>query len=771
MTKNKKLAWTILFMVFLVFLLGFFSSNKTILGNHSFSKVFYDKNGIILRITLSNDEKYRIYTPLDDISEVFQDAVLTYEDKYFYYHPGFNPVSLVQAFYKSYISKESYVGASTITMQLARKLYDIDSRTISGKIWQIINAIKLEIFYSKDEILEAYLNLTPYGYNIEGIGAASMIYFKKHPRDLAMIRALNLITIPQNPNKRVVKNDKNEHAKLHVFKQLVEKYPQYKDKENLVKIALKLKRHLHLYAPHFTDHLDLKYLYKKNFHTTLDLKKQLLLENITKSYIKRHQELGVNNAAILLLNWKNMEIESYIGSKNYFDNSISGQVNGVESKRSPGSSFKPFIYALALQEGIIHPMSLMKDSPVRYSSYSPSNFDKIFVGPILAKDALIYSRNVPAVNLMLQLQQKSFHDLLQEAQISNLKSEEYYGLALALGAFEVSMSESAKLYAMLRNYGKMQDIKYLKDDESKSKQSISKEAAFLTLDILSKNPRPSKINQAFITKLPNYESYWKTGTSYAFKDAWSVGVFGPYVLAVWVGNFDATGNNAFVGRKIAAPLFFEIADNLAKRQDDFSGDYMGSSNLNLTKVDLCQDTGDLPGAFCPNLVESWFIPGVSTIKTSSIYRKVFIDKKTGLRACYHDPKTTYSKIYEFWDSDIKEMFESAGIYKKSPPEFMPECSLVETSTFGKSPQIFLPVSKVLYVIDKDSGEDKIPLKANVDHDVKKVFWFIDNQFVGSSDGSQTIYWQNPRSGNFSVQVVDELGRSSTREISVVLKPN
>lgn len=770
MTKSKKLILIMLLLLILVILpFDLALSNKPILAHYSFSKVFYDKHDRVLRITLSNDEKYRIYTPLNQISDVFKDAVLTYEDKYFYHHIGVNPVSLVQAFYQSYITKKSHVGASTITMQLARKLYDIDSRHIRGKMWQIIQAIKLECLYSKDQILEAYLNITPYGYNIEGVGGASIIYFKKKPKDLGMIRTLNLITIPQNPNKRTVQNDKNEQVKQYVFQQLLKKYPQYKDKENLVKIALKLERHLDFYAPHFTDYLDQKYRYRQQFQTTLDLHKQLLLEDITRSYVTRHESLGVNNAAALLLNWQNMEIEAYVGSKDYFDDSIHGQVNGVEAMRSPGSSFKPFIYALALQEGIIHPMSLLKDSPVRYSSYSPSNFDKKFVGPILAKDALIYSRNVPAVNVMLQLQEKSFYQLLQEAKVKHLKSEEYYGLALALGAFEVSMVTSAKLYAMLRNYGQLQDVKYLQDESSKKMSVISKEAAFLTLDILRQNPRPSDINQAFLQQEPNYVTYWKTGTSYAFKDAWSVGVFGPYVLAVWVGNFDAVGNNAFVGRKIAAPLFFEIADNLAKRQDNFAGYYMNSHGLNVTQVDICQDTGDLPGVFCPHLVKSWFILGVSTIKTSNVYRKVFIDKKTGLRACYDDPKTTDSVIYEFWDSDIKEMFENAGIYKKSPPPFMPQCSLVETSTFGKAPQIFLPVSNVLYVIDQNMQDNHIPLKALVDNDAKKLFWFVDNKLIGTSTSDETIYWQNPTSGNATIKVVDEIGRSTTREITIVVK--
>lgn len=768
---NRKTSVIALCFATLVFALYFsaLDNKKNLLSDYSFSKVFYDKQDKILRITLAHDDKYRIFTPLNEIATIFQDSVLLYEDKYFYYHPGFNPISLAQAFYSTYYKKGTTIGASTITMQLARLLKQINSRTISGKLQQIVEAVKLELLYSKAEILEAYLNLVPYGYNIEGIGAASLIYFKKQPHDLGIVRSLNLITIPQNPNKRTEHSTKNTWVKSLVFKQLVKKYPQYKDKESLIKIPLEIKKKLNFYAPHYTDYLNQREPYKNNYHTNLDLEKQQLLENIVTSYIKTHEHKGLNNTAALLLNWQNMEIESYIGSGDYFNDNINGQVNAIEARRSPGSSFKPFIYALAMQEGIIHPMTLLKDSPIRYSDYAPDNFDKKFFGPVLARDALIYSRNVPAVSLIMTLQKESFFEFLQDAHIKNLKSEEYYGTALALGAFEISMRESARLYAMLRNQGTMQSIKDFQDDTIESKKLLSPESAFLTLDILKDNPRVSNINNDLVDIKQKYHTAWKTGTSYAFKDAWSVGVFGPYVLVIWVGNFDGVGNNAFVGREAAAPLFFDIADNLMQREENPDQYQLSPNGLNLTKAEICETTGDLPGIYCPDLSYKWFIPGISPIKTSTIYRNIFIDNKTGLRACYNDPDTTHTVIYEFWDSDLRELFEKAGIYKRSPPPFLPECSLIDTSSLGKSPKIFLPVSNLVYVIREDSEQKTIPLKAIVDNDAKKLFWFANNSFIGTSLNNETTYWNNPKSGTYTIRAVDEMGRTAAREINVISK--
>jgi penicillin-binding protein 1C len=721
-------------------------------------------------MTISTDDKYRLFTPLNEISEEFIDSVLLYEDRYFYYHLGFNPFSLTKAFWESYVLKNRKIGASTITMQLARILYDIDSRSVKGKLYQIVKATGLELMYSKEDILEAYLNLVPYGYNIEGIGAASSIYFNKKPSDLDLITSLNMVAIPQNPNKRVLKDKKHKAMKIKLLKKLAKKYHEYKDKESLVSAELKIEKKISFNAPHFTDFLMKEYRYKNKFHTTLDLDKQFLVEDILERYIDKNKHKGIVNASSLLINWKTMNVEAYVGSASYFNDQIEGQVNAITSRRSPGSSFKTFIYGLAAEQGIIHPMTLLKDSPVRYSNYAPDNFDNKFMGPVFAKDALIYSRNVPAVNLTRELNERSFYDFLKDAKIKSLREEGHYGVALALGAFEASLEEVAKLYAMLRNYGVVKKISYLKEEDRQEEdyKIMTPEGAFIALDMLKENPRPSKINKRILKLNENYEIYWKTGTSHAFRDAWSSGVFGPYVLVVWVGNFNSVGNNAFVGRGAAAPLFFDIVDILGKREKNLSDYPLEPGLFNLTKVDVCEITGDLPNAFCPKVTESWFIPGVSPIKISNIHRKVFIDIETGLRACDNNQSATQGEVYEFWPSDIRSLFESAGIYKKTPPQFMPECSLVDMISRGISPKIFFPVSNILYVIKQDSGGGGIPLKAVVDNDVNKVFWFIDDSFVGESQSNETIYWEKPESGNFIVKVVDERGRVNSTLLKVIV---
>ena len=330
-----------------------------------------------------------------------------------------------------------------------------------GKVHQIARAIQLSRHYSKQEILEVYLNLAPYGRNIEGIAAASLIYFNKKPSHLSLPEALTLAVIPQNPNKRNPTTSSGyQHllqARQNLFQRWLEDHPSDVSKETFFSMPLKVRppENLPFLAPHFVNHI------KQNMsrwdhgyvNTTLDSVQQQSLEKGISHYVSSKAASGINNAAALLLNYETMKIKAMVGSADFYNDDLQGQVNGTVAKRSPGSTLKPFVYALAMDEGLIHPMTLMKDSPKRFGGFSPENYDKQFLGPISARDALIQSRNVPAVNLQSQLTHQSFYDFLMDAGITGLKDEAFYGLALALGGGEVSMLELASLYAMLANKG------------------------------------------------------------------------------------------------------------------------------------------------------------------------------------------------------------------------------------------------------------------------------------------------------------------------------
>src|SRR5207249_1599221 len=273
---------------------------------------------------------------------------------------------------------------------------------------------------------------------------------------------------------------------------------------------------------------------------------------------------GVHNAAAMLVDSRTMAVQALVGSANFFNKDIAGQVNGTAAKRSPGSTLKPFIYALALDQGVLHPMTVLKDAPSAFGAYSPENFDGRFVGPLTAKDALIRSRNVPAVYVASHLSKPDLYDFLQMAGVSGLRSREYYGLALVLGGGSLTMEELVALYGALANHGVVRPVRYRADQRMPAGvRVLSAEASYVTLDMLKDNPRPGDLSAATPGPL---SVYWKTGTSYGFHDAWAIGIFGPYILAVWVGNFDGAGNPAFVGVQMAAPLFFQVVDAIEAQE-------------------------------------------------------------------------------------------------------------------------------------------------------------------------------------------------------------
>jgi len=284
--------------------------------------------------------------------------------------------------------------------------------------------------------------------------------------------------------------------------------------------------------------------------------------------------------------------------------------------------------------------------------------------------------------------------------------------------------------------------------------------------MLRKNPRPDSIAiSPGQTKLP---VAWKTGTSYAFRDAWTVGVFGPYVLAVWVGNFDGSSNPAFVGRSAAAPLFFEIVDALENSVPERSFGDTPAPTLNLRRIDVCADTGDLPGRYCPRSVRSWFIPGTSPITVSNVHRAVRIDTASGKRSCSFDPENTRVEVFEFWPSDILRLFRKAGIAIRRPPRWSDDCSLDTRSASGVAPHITSPSSGLTYYVRPDLlGDERIPLEATTDGDVEWLYWFANDRFIAKVRRDQPFFW-HPGLGDYTIVAVDDLGRGHSRRLLIAL---
>ena len=753
-----------------------------LLDETSFSPCYVDRNGKLLRLGLADDDRYRVFVPLEKIAPQLIEMTLLHEDRYFHEHAGFNPFALLRASWSDARGQGRRLGASTITMQLARLHYHLNTRTFGGKLVQIAVAIHLECHCSKHEILEAYLNLAPYGRNIEGVGAASLIYFRKEPAELSPVESMTMAVIPQGPARRspgsAAHNQALQKAREILLTQWLESHPEDVRLRGVLAMPLQMKlpRDLPFRAPHMVEEmLQRETTPRAETRLALDLGLQDLLERQVTQYLATRETDGFKNACALLIDYKTMEVRAAVGSADFRRSDIEGQVDGLRAQRSPGSALKPFIYALALDEGLIHPNSLLKDAPASFDGYDPENFDHNFAGPIKAGDALVQSRNVPAVDLESRLDShRNLYTLLRDAGIRRLQPESHYGLTIALGSAEISPEEIGALYAMLANRGVLRPLRRTLDDPAVfGAPLLSPEASYLTLDMLKDAVRPDAVN------LPRLLSEtqpvaWKTGTSFSFRDAWSAGVFDNYVLVVWVGNFDGTANPEFVGRTAAAPLLFRMIDALRARFSQHvpvETCFTRTPNLNLRQVDLCAVSGMIAGPNCPHMVKGWFIPGKSPIAACDVHRRIWVDNLTGLRlsTAPDNLSTAHAEVCEFWPSDLEKLFQAAGMPHAGPPPVVVEKGSILVASGNdpaKGPRIVSPKKGLIYHMRVGAGADEVlNLEATAETSREHLHWFIDAAYLGVSGPSATLSWKL-QPGRHVLRAVDDLGRADACQITV-----
>jgi penicillin-binding protein 1C len=732
------------------------------------STAVWSADGELLRVTRTADDQYGLWIQLSDISPELVDAFLLKEDRAFYFHFGVNPFALARAAVRSLTGHRQ--GGSTLTMQLARLTYRINTRTAGGKLRQIAAATWLEARYSKRELLETYLNVVPFGGNLEGVGAASRIYFGKAPGRLTLGESLTLAVIPQSPARRAGPSLRERsvidaRAQLGALWLRAHRSTATDADRRQVQLPIIARRQFAMpwQAPHFVDALLASgTAATRRIDTTLDSELQHVVEIEIARHIKQYGDVGIRNIAALVVDPRDMGIKAWVGSANYWDESIDGQVNGVTAKRSPGSALKPLVYALALDQGVLHPRTMLRDAPTAFGSFTPENFDGRFIGPISAEEALVRSRNVPAVWVSSQLRRPSFYQFLRSAGISDLKPESFYGVSLALGGGEVTMEEIAGLYAMLVNGGVLKPLRATQSAARTGGVSLlSQEASFVTLDMLRHNPRPG--DEQAVPVRTRWPVAWKTGTSWGFRDAWSAGVVGPYVVVVWIGNFDGQGNPAFVGIDAAAPLFFRIADalNLARGDEVIPS---AAPPAGVTRVAVCTETGELPNAYCPQTVETWYIPGKSPIHLSQLHRAVAISSRNGQPACPPYEAGTRFEVIAFWPSDMLKLFREAGIPRRTPPR-LPDCAAEDPADM---PRIASPLRNVSYTLRPSAPQQTIGLDAATAGGVRRVFWFDDTALIGVHEVSDgPLSWRPATAGIHLVRVVDDHGRSAEREVEVV----
>src|SRR5438552_10625848 len=509
-------------------------------------------------------------------------------------------------------------------MKVAHLCFHLQSWTLGGKFVQIVRALELERHYSKVQIIEAYLHLAPYGRNIEGVGAASQIYFGKTAACLSGPESIALCIIPQSPSRRALFSDRENPAlgsaqNNWYDRARIDSGAQFSSRLFQARAQPVIK----MPAPHFVRQVLEADKGRDVVVTTLDLSREQLIERRIAGYIQANRNRGIHNAAAMLVEVRTMDVLAQVGSADFFNVEIQGQVDGTRSPRSPGSTLKPFVYALALDQGLIHPLSILADAPRSFGDYNPENYDREFLGPIRSSDALARSRNLPAVELASQLAHPNLYEFLRGAGVALPRSESLYGLALPLGGAEIKIEDLVRLYAALANNGELRPLRRKAGDPmpGHGQQIILPEAAFLTLEMLNL-PRP-EFSYADSSRVAPV--FWKTGTSHGFHDAWSIAVFDHYVLGVWIGNFDGKANPSFIGRAAAAPLLFQIIDSVRASWPEPITPHLPLLGANLKRVEFCAVSGDLPDKHCMQRVEGWVIPGISPIKTCDVHQVVLVD--------------------------------------------------------------------------------------------------------------------------------------------------
>lgn len=732
----------------------------------SFAREVLDRQGRLLRMGLTPDGKRRIHVPLEAVAPAAVHALLLYEDQYFFRHPGVNPLSLLRAA-AAWLGGGRRTGASTITMQVARLRMGLASGSWHSKIIQIWTALLMERHYSKRQILEAYFNLAPYGGNIEGIEAAARVYFHKSAFQLTVQEALALTVIPQNPVRRhPLHGPRFASARALLAARWImagtgeEEEPAAGETPPPLRIFS--PSDLPFEAPHVAAELLAAPGADSIVHSTISLPEQHLLERMLARFAARGAAYGLHNAAALLVHAPSREIRALAGSASFHNAGIAGQVDGSRARRSPGSTLKPFVYALALDQGLIHPMTLLADSPRSFGGYDPENFDRGFRGPLPAHEALKASRNLPAITLAQRLRDPGLYAFLKSAGVALPHDEEHYGLSLVLGGAEVSMRELTGLYAMLWNQGLHRPLRLTSGtgEHEAPARLLSPEAACITLTMLEHAQERVRSGNR------NIPLRFKTGTSNGFRDAWTAGLLGEYVLVVWVGNFDNSANPLLVGGETALPLFTDMARALGRLLPLHDTLAERLSRLNVRSIPVCTATGDTDTSLCPDVTDTLFIPGVSPVRNSRIFQEILVDKASGLRACRPEPGRTERRVMEFWPSDLARIFAQAGIRKPAPPEWMPQCRPDNADSAGPPPRIRIPKAGVTYHLQLSAPHrSRIPLTASAAPDATVIFWFAGDTLLGSSPPDAPLLW-TPRPGSTELRAVDNLGRTARRTLRV-----
>jgi len=750
--------------------------------NASHSTVVEASDGSLLGARISDDGQWR-FPPSDSVPYKFEKALITFEDKYFYYHPGINPVAIIKALIRNIKAGEIVSGGSTITMQVARISRGNRPRSYREKIIEMLSAVKLEIFRSKKEILKMYVSNAPFGGNTVGLDAATWRYSGISPNNLSWAEAAAYAVLPNSPalvfpgkNQEILKARRDA-----LLRKLFRK--KYIDSLTLV-LALDEPlpgepRPLPSKAPHLTD-----YFFKNNrgerVRTTIDPALQEKVTGIINSHQKILENNFIFNSACIVLNVENGDVLAYVGNSTLPETALhGGDVDIIQALRSTGSILKPVLYAGMQYSGEMLPNTLVPDIPTRFPGFSPKNFDQSFSGAVTADNALSQSLNIPSVRMLQKYDPEKFLELLKKTGFKTFtKPAGYYGLSIILGGGETSLWELTGVYAsfsrVLNRFSR--EKRYYPEDYKppellKKKQNrtadtssfaipLSASSIWLTYEALQRVNRPeSETGWQYFSSSSGLP--WKTGTSFGFRDAWAIGTTPEFVIGVWAGNADGEGRPGLTGVTAAAPILFDVF-SIMKSARSFT-----QPVEEMTTVKVCSQSGFRAGPDCPDTHETWICLAGLRSDVCPFHKRVHLNKTKTLRvtsACA-DPAEIVNESW-FVLPPAMEYF-----YRQKHPEY----KILPPPAPGCTDDKSIPVMEFIYptpgvkiFIPRDQTGLLTRIIPEVAHrnPSKKLFWHLDNNYITTTRHIHQVEIL-AEAGIHVLTVVDEDGNSIRCNFSIL----
>ena len=759
-----------------------------------YSTIITAADSSTLHAFLSRDDKWRMYATLDEITPTLRQTILHKEDRWFRWHPGINPVAMARALGRNLLSGKRTSGASTITMQVVR-LLEPRPRTYGSKVIEVLRAFQLEWRLSKDEILQLYLNLVPYGGNIEGIKSASLLFFGKPPQLLSLAEITTLAIIPNRPSS--LRLGENNAAVVTARNTWLRRFaasgtfPKQAIDNALLEPLNAHRRAAPELAPHLSLRLQHEFPNEPIIVSTLRPGVQAAAEQLVHQYVDRIRSQNIHNAAVLVINNQTGAVEAYVGSAAFGDVADGGQVDGVRAVRSPGSALKPLLYALAFDQGLITPKAKINDVPTNFGGYEPDNYDRQFNGPVTAEFALANSLNIPAVKLLRDVSTPVFVTKLREAGFQTVqKQADDLGLSMILGGCGVTLEELTRAYTAFANGGRVQEIGYVRDGGVGGLQetgagvlltrggrarpirvrpapTITPEAAFLVTNTLTQITRPDLPNN-FDNSYHLPRIAWKTGTSYGRRDAWSVGYNQHYTVGVWVGNFSGIGVPNLSGANTATPLLFQLFNAIDYNAPTAWFRPPTGGKLGLRQI--CPESGDSPEQTCVGRATDYYIMGVSQANRCQHQTQVWTNLSATISYCAHckpegiDSLThPVARYYPNLAPDVVAWYAASHRPYAAIPPHSPACSRVFGN--GAAPTITSLNAGSDYFIDPKSPAD-LALSCQTANDVQQVYWYLNNKLFRTARPTETLFFR-PVPGVLNVSCADDKGRVS--KVQVVVK--